>query len=177
MSRALLFSLLLPLLVLADQSQPSQLPPAQYNGGDDNPPDPSDAGAEGSQKGAFNLSKGALAAIIVVAVIVVIGGSMLQLCDFNMWITTNVAQLVPQLCGGLLRSDNGMSDNQFAALRVASLAVPTQTTSKTARIEEPVFVSTLLLPERTTSQGSRMTWRRVCRCRTRPHRRQRPSQV
>jgi hypothetical protein len=60
MSRALLLSFLLPLLVLADQSKPSQLPPAQYNGGDDNPPDPSDAGAEGSQKGAFNLSNGAL---------------------------------------------------------------------------------------------------------------------
>lgn len=77
MSRAFLFSFLLPLLVLAQQqNEPSQLPPAQYNGGDDNPPDPSDAGAAGSQKGAFNLSKGALAAIIVVAVIVVIGGSM-----------------------------------------------------------------------------------------------------
>lgn len=74
MSRALLFSFLLPLLVLAQQNEPSQLPPAQYNGGDDNPPDPSDAGAAGAQKGAFNLSKGALAAIIVVAVIVVIGG-------------------------------------------------------------------------------------------------------
>lgn len=75
MSKALLFSFLLPLLVLA-QSKPSELPPATYNGGDDNPPDPSDAGAAGTQKGAFNLSKGALAAIIVVAVIVVIGGSM-----------------------------------------------------------------------------------------------------
>ncbi|KAF1912109.1 hypothetical protein BDU57DRAFT_523474 [Ampelomyces quisqualis] len=74
MIRAHFFSFLFPLLALAQDSKPSQLPPAQYNGGDDNPPDPSDAGAEGSQKGAFNLSKGALAAIIVVAVIVVIGG-------------------------------------------------------------------------------------------------------
>ncbi|KAF1850210.1 uncharacterized protein K460DRAFT_372525 [Cucurbitaria berberidis CBS 394.84] len=75
MSRALLFSFLLPLLALA-QSSPAQssLPPAGYNGGTDNPQDPSDAGAEGAQKGAFSLSKGALAAIIVVAVIVVIGG-------------------------------------------------------------------------------------------------------
>jgi hypothetical protein len=71
MSRAFLLSFLLPLVVLAQ----SQLPPATYNGGDDNPPDPSDAGAAGAQKGAFNLSDGALAAIIVVAVIVVIGGS------------------------------------------------------------------------------------------------------
>lgn len=78
MIRALFFSFLFPLLALAEQTKPSELPPAQYNGGDDNPPDPSDAGAAGSQKGAFNLSKGALAAIIVVAVIVVIGGSMLH---------------------------------------------------------------------------------------------------
>jgi hypothetical protein len=46
-----------------------------YNGGDDNPQDPSDAGAAGASKGAFNLSKGGLAAIIVVAVLVgVLGG-------------------------------------------------------------------------------------------------------
>ncbi|KAJ4378001.1 hypothetical protein N0V83_000831 [Neocucurbitaria cava] len=73
MSRALLFSLLLPLLALADDTQ-SELPPAGYNGGTDNPQDPDDAGAAGTQKGAFSLSSGALAAIIVVAVIVVIGG-------------------------------------------------------------------------------------------------------
>jgi hypothetical protein len=78
MSRALFFSVLFPLLALAQDSKPSQLPPAQYNGGDDNPPDPSDAGASGTQKDAFNLSKGALAAIIVVAVIVIIGGSTLH---------------------------------------------------------------------------------------------------
>jgi hypothetical protein len=79
MSRALFFSCLLPLLALAQSSStPSQLPPATYNGGDDNPADPSDAGAAGSQKGAFTLSSGALAAIIVVAVIVVIGGSTLN---------------------------------------------------------------------------------------------------
>lgn len=76
MSRTLLFSLLLPLLALAADSQSQdELPPAGYNGGTDNPQDPSDAGAEGAQKGAFSLSSGAIAAIIVVAVIVVIGGS------------------------------------------------------------------------------------------------------
>ena len=75
MSRALFFSLLLPLLALAqDSSQQSELPPPGYNGGTDNPVDPSDAGAEGASKGAFSLSSGAIAAIIVVAVIVVIGG-------------------------------------------------------------------------------------------------------
>jgi hypothetical protein len=81
MSRSLLFSFLLPLLALAQESKPSELPPATYNGGDDNPADPSDAGAAGQQKGAFTLSGGALAAIIVVAVIVVIGGSTLYLFE------------------------------------------------------------------------------------------------
>jgi hypothetical protein len=37
--------------------------------------DPSTAGAEGSSKGAFSLSKGAIAAIITVAVLVAVGGS------------------------------------------------------------------------------------------------------
>ncbi|KAF1938943.1 hypothetical protein EJ02DRAFT_409526 [Clathrospora elynae] len=75
MSRPLLLSSLLPLLALAqDSQQGSGLPPPGYNGGTDNPQDPSDAGAEGSQKGTFSLSGGAIAAIIVVAVIVVIGG-------------------------------------------------------------------------------------------------------
>lgn len=77
MSRTLLLAVLLPILALAqDSSQQSELPPAGYNGGTDNPQDPSDAGAEGAQKGAFSLSGGAIAAIIVVAVIVVLGGSM-----------------------------------------------------------------------------------------------------
>lgn len=77
MSRALFFGLLFPLLVLAQSNnQQSGLPPAGYNGGNDNPQNPSDAGAEGAAKGAFTLSSGALAAIIVVAVVVVIGGSM-----------------------------------------------------------------------------------------------------
>lgn len=56
------------------QSDGSQLPSAGYNGGDDNPQDPSDAGAAGASKGAFNISKGGLAAIIVVASIVAIIG-------------------------------------------------------------------------------------------------------
>jgi nitrogen fixation-related uncharacterized protein len=76
MSRALyLLSLLLPLLAHAqDSSSGSELPPAGYNGGSDNPEDSDDAGAAGSSKGAFELSSGGLVAIIVVAVIVVIGG-------------------------------------------------------------------------------------------------------
>ncbi|KAL1596854.1 hypothetical protein SLS59_007595 [Nothophoma quercina] len=75
MSRTLFFSLLFPLLALAqDSSSGSELPPAGYNGGSDNPQDSDDAGAAGSSKGAFELSSGGLVAIIVVAVIVVIGG-------------------------------------------------------------------------------------------------------
>ncbi|KAF2009583.1 hypothetical protein BU24DRAFT_380079 [Aaosphaeria arxii CBS 175.79] len=45
-----------------------------YNGGVDNPQDPSEAGAEGASKGAFNISKGGLIAIIVVAVLVAVAG-------------------------------------------------------------------------------------------------------
>ncbi|OCL14934.1 hypothetical protein AOQ84DRAFT_384396 [Glonium stellatum] len=45
-----------------------------YNGGSDNPVDPNTAGASGSSSGAFSLSKGALAAIITVVVLVVVGG-------------------------------------------------------------------------------------------------------
>jgi len=77
MSGSLLLSLLLPLLVLAQDSTGSELPPPGYNGGSDNPQDPSDAGAAGASKGAFSLSGGALAAIIVVAVVVVLGSSTL----------------------------------------------------------------------------------------------------
>ena len=74
MSGPLLLSFLFPLLALAQGSlSESELPPPGYNGGSDNPEDPSDAGAAGSQKGAFSLSGGAIAAIIVVAVIVVLG--------------------------------------------------------------------------------------------------------
>jgi len=78
---------LMPLVVLAQtvvaqDSTPSQSsapggadPNTLYNGGDDNPPDPSDAGAAGTSKGAFNLSKGGLAAIIVVcSLVAVLGG-------------------------------------------------------------------------------------------------------
>ncbi|KAF1923020.1 uncharacterized protein M421DRAFT_426256 [Didymella exigua CBS 183.55] len=75
MSQALFVALLLPLLALAqDSDSGSELPPAGYNGGSDNPQSSDDAGAAGSSKGAFELSSGGLIAIIVVAVIVVIGG-------------------------------------------------------------------------------------------------------
>lgn len=50
-------------------------PNTGYNGGEDNPIDPADAGASGDQKDAFSLSKGGLIAIVVVISIVVIVGS------------------------------------------------------------------------------------------------------
>ncbi|KAI8931772.1 hypothetical protein NX059_011410 [Plenodomus lindquistii] len=76
MSRSLLLlACALPFLALAqDSGSGSDLPPPGYNGGTDNPQDPSDAGAAGSEKGSFTLSGGAMAAIIVVAVVVVVGG-------------------------------------------------------------------------------------------------------
>lgn len=90
MSRPLLLSLAYPLLALAQSSsQQNELPPPGYNGGTDNPQDPSDAGAEGSQKGAFSLSGGAIAAIIVVAVIVVLGGSTNPLSLYYTDLQTN----------------------------------------------------------------------------------------
>ncbi|CBX96296.1 hypothetical protein LEMA_P112150.1 [Plenodomus lingam JN3] len=69
----LLLACALPLLAFAQESG-SNLPPPGYNGGTDNPQDPSDAGAAGSAKAAFSLSGGAMAAIVVVAVVVVVGG-------------------------------------------------------------------------------------------------------
>lgn len=120
MSGVLLFSSLLPLLALAQQSPP----PSGNNGGTDNPPDPSDAGAEGASKGAFSLSSGALAAIIVVACIVIIGGSMcLSFHELNK-AHSNASQLLRQPFGGLQRNDNGTFVHQFVAPLVASLVAP-----------------------------------------------------
>ncbi|KAF1976851.1 hypothetical protein BU23DRAFT_551286 [Bimuria novae-zelandiae CBS 107.79] len=74
----LLAGLVLAQKVIAQDSEntdaPAQKPSAGYNGGDDNPVDPSDAGAAGAQKGGFTLSKGGLAAIIVVIALVVVVG-------------------------------------------------------------------------------------------------------
>jgi hypothetical protein len=57
----------------------AQTPNTGYNGGEDNPIDPSDAGAAGAQKGGFSLSKGGLVAIIVVISLVVILGGRISL--------------------------------------------------------------------------------------------------
>ncbi|KAF2202822.1 hypothetical protein GQ43DRAFT_412931 [Delitschia confertaspora ATCC 74209] len=72
-----------PLLALAQAASPTaqapssqELPNNLYNGGEDNPVDPNIAGAEGSSKGAFTLSRGAIAAIITVAVLIAVGGTV-----------------------------------------------------------------------------------------------------
>jgi hypothetical protein len=83
MFKSILLYSLLPLLVFAQETatatqsapEPQRTTNTLYNGGDDNPQDPSDAGAAGASNGAFTLSKGGLAAIIVVAVLVAVGGS------------------------------------------------------------------------------------------------------
>lgn len=73
MFRSILITSLLAVLALAQDKPPN----TGYNGGEDNPQNPDDAGAAGASKGAFTLSKGALAAIIVVAVVVALGGGKL----------------------------------------------------------------------------------------------------
>ncbi|KAH7074085.1 hypothetical protein FB567DRAFT_189611 [Paraphoma chrysanthemicola] len=126
MSRALLFSFILPLLALAQSSStPSELPPAQYNGGDDNPPDPSDAGAAGSQKGAFELSSGALAAIIVVAVIVVIGGigsaTLWWLAKKRQWDVRQSIRRASRRITGRGKPDNSRNrENRRTGIRLGS---------------------------------------------------------
>lgn len=91
MGRNILLHCLLSLLVLAhdvlaqsattttaSSDTAAQTPNTGYNGGVDNPQDPSDAGAAGASKGAFSLSRGGLIAIIVVAVLVAVGGGKHQ---------------------------------------------------------------------------------------------------
>lgn len=77
----LLAGLLLAQNVVAQDPTPTKntdtaahTPNTGYNGGEDNPIDPTDAGAAGAQKGGFTLSKGGLAAIIVVIALVIIVG-------------------------------------------------------------------------------------------------------
>lgn len=118
---------LLPLLSLAQDATNTAASPVStsaplYNGGDDNPPDPNDAGAEGSSKGAFSLSKGGIAAIIVVAVIVAVGGS--QFAHFPLQAPTNSPQSPQRSSSGLPKRDNGMSAHLSAGPLAASRGVP-----------------------------------------------------
>jgi hypothetical protein len=169
MSRPLLFSLVLPLLALAqDSSSGSELPPPGYNGGNDNPQDPSDAGAAGSQKGAFELSGGAIAAIIVVAVVVVLGSSMSHSTELNMHELTS-AQLPQEYSGGSQRSANGTFEHPSVVPLAASLAAPLPTqASRTARTEEQASDLTRHPQARTPTRCA--ISRRAFLCPTRHHR-------
>lgn len=143
MSRPLLLSFLLPLLALAqDSSSGSELPPPGYNGGNDNPQDPSDAGAAGSQKGAFSLSGGAIAAIIVVAVLVVLGSSTSYRPYPKIHALTSTQS--PRECsGGSRRNASGTFEHPSAVPLAASPAAPLPTrASRTARTEEQASDST-----------------------------------
>lgn len=96
----------------------AQTPNTGYNGGDDNPKDPTEAGAAGTQQGGFSLSKGGLAAIIVVISLVVVLGGKISLPYPQSPILTRV-QPPRQSSFGSRRSANGMS----ASPCVAPLAV------------------------------------------------------
>jgi hypothetical protein len=179
MSRALLFSLLFPLLALAqDSSSGSELPPAGYNGGSDNPQDSDDAGAAGSSKGAFELSSGGLVAIIVVAVIVVIGGSTFLNSVYLGIIMLTSLQLAQQHSGGSQRSANGTSGRPSVVLLDASPGVQQSTSAnKTVKTAVLASVSTRRRPARTQSASKSTILRRPCRCRRRKARRLQPSRA
>jgi len=147
MFKSILLYSLLPLLALAQetatatQSSPTSQHTTNtgYNGGEDNPQDPSDAGAAGSSNGAFTLSKGGLAAIIIVAVIVAVGGSKsinaFTRCLFGI---LTAHQLHLPFSSGLQRSVSGTSVSLFAAHLDASLAAPTSTRPTNAKTDELV---------------------------------------
>ncbi|KAH9879652.1 hypothetical protein IAQ61_001471 [Plenodomus lingam] len=158
----LLLACALPLLAFAQESG-SNLPPPGYNGGTDNPQDPSDAGAAGSAKAAFSLSGGAMAAIVVVAVVVVVGGSTFHKSPL---IHINKANTTPQshqpFSGGLPKNANGTSASPFAAHLVVSPVAPLPTTpNRLAKTGEQVSVSTRLLQGRkaTSPEWTKMSKR------------------
>lgn len=176
MSRPLLLSFLLPLLALAqDSSSGSELPPPGYNGGSDNPQDPSDAGAAGTQKGAFSLSGGAIAAIIVVAVLVVLGSSTFCRLRPNILELTST-QSHRVYFGGLRRSASGTFEHPSAVRLVALLAARTTTpASRTAKTEGQASDSTRRPRARTPTRCA--ISRRAFLCPTRRHKLQLPSRA
>ncbi|KAF2802783.1 uncharacterized protein BDZ99DRAFT_576650 [Mytilinidion resinicola] len=97
-----------------------------YNGGTDNPEDPSDAGASGSSQGAFSLSKGALAAIIVVVVVVVIGGAasatLFYLAKKRQWdVRQSIRRASRRLTGRSIPAKTPTrSQNRRTGVRIAS---------------------------------------------------------
>ncbi len=161
MSRVLLFSCLLPLLTLAQGDNSQQ-------GGGDNPQSPSDAGATGTQTGAFSLSTGAVVAIAVIAsIVVVVGGKHESVCLYRSNSMLIMSKLAQRSCFGSRKSDNGTFGNLFVVPLVVSLAAqqPTQT-RKIATTGEQAFDSTHHHPGKKLAAGKirNSMLRRVCPC-------------
>ncbi|KAI4643050.1 hypothetical protein J4E93_007119 [Alternaria ventricosa] len=161
MSRPLLLSFLLPLLALAqDSSSGSELPPPGYNGGSDNPQDPSDAGAAGTQKGAFSLSGGAIAAIIVVAVLVVLGsiasGVLWWLAKKRQWDVRASIRRASRRFTGRANNDTGKQnrENRRTGIRLNS-PPPGKNANKMRDIEKGLPLSNKA-PQTTTTITSVM---------------------
>ncbi|KAL6154090.1 hypothetical protein ACJQWK_02059 [Exserohilum turcicum] len=147
MSGPLLLSSLFPLLVLA------QLPPPGYNGGSDNPQDPSDAGAAGSSKGAFNLSGGAIAAIIVVAVVVVLGsvvsGVLWWLAKKRQWdVRASIRRASRRFTGRSAVDNKQVRENRRTGIRLNS-PPPGKNANKMRDIEKGLPLSNKV-PQTTT---------------------------
>ncbi|KAF2250256.1 hypothetical protein BU26DRAFT_408267, partial [Trematosphaeria pertusa] len=135
MGRNILLHCLLSLLVLAhdvlaqsattttaSSDTAAQTPNTGYNGGVDNPQDPSDAGAAGASKGAFSLSRGGLIAIIVVAVLVAVGGVgsavLFWLAKKRQWdVRQSIRRASRRLTG---RSDVSKRQNRRTGVRLNS---------------------------------------------------------
>jgi hypothetical protein len=186
MFKSILLYSLLPLLALAQETATAtqSAPTSQhttntgYNGGEDNPQDPSDAGAAGSSNGAFALSKGGLAAIIIVAVLVAVGGSKSINASTRSLFSILIAhQLHLPFSSGLQRSVSGTSVNLFAVHLGASLAAPMSIRPTNARTDELVCDSILLLHRSLPGHDRTKTWRRVYHQARRMEERRRQSQA
>ncbi|KAF2193931.1 hypothetical protein K469DRAFT_727414 [Zopfia rhizophila CBS 207.26] len=143
----LCFLSFLPFLALAQQTatptgpapSPQGTPNTGYNGGEDNPIDPNDAGAAGSSKGAFALSKGALAAIITVAVLVAVGGTvsavLFWLAKKRQWdVRQSIRRASRRLTG---RSEVSKRQNRRTGVRLNS-PPPSRTARKERDLEKGV---------------------------------------
>lgn len=137
----LLAGLLLAQNVVAQDPTPTKntdtaahTPNTGYNGGEDNPIDPTDAGAAGAQKGGFTLSKGGLAAIIVVIALVIIVGSTGSPCQGS----NTVTYMPSLLCRPLLaRKETPMGRPPVSPSRLSSSHRPLYCRSVCHQTPEP----------------------------------------
>ncbi|KAF1995384.1 hypothetical protein P154DRAFT_538868 [Amniculicola lignicola CBS 123094] len=152
MLKAILLYGLLPMVALAQDATQTLArtptatadPQSQYNGGDDNPLDPDDAGAAGGSKEAFNLSKGALIAIIVVAVFVAILGIasavLFWLAKKRQW---DVRQSIRRASRRFTGKSNVASkrENRRTGVRLNSPKLPTTRSNRDKDLEKGVPAS------------------------------------